>query len=443
MEGESEKASSDSWVVDIKKKLENTDPLQEKKRWEKPSIYRVPEWVMNLTHEEAYQPQVVSLGPFHHGERALRPMEEHKQRAVLHIVKRSKRPLEEFIAAIEKVADELLDAYDGLADEWRREKRGRFVEMMVADGCFLLEVMKGLAEKKAPADYASNDPIFSVHGMLYLWVGIQSDMVVIGNQLPLLALQRLEAVWRGTYPSAAEINRLVRDFLCQPLQKGIFLEGAGISDKHIDELCLHPLDVFHKSFCGRSDCQGTGQWEWSVPSAVELKEAGIQFKKSKTQNVCDVVFQNGVLSMPAVPVHNSIEKIFLNLMVFERLHSDAGSNATAYMIFMDNLIDSEKDVALLRSKGIIKNLLSSDKEAANMFNILSKGAVLSPSSKLHDVRRELNAHCKKPWNRWRAIFVHKYLNNPWVFMSLITATILLFATLLQTIYAVVDFHTKS
>jgi hypothetical protein len=43
---------------------------------------------------------------------------------------------------VEGVAVELEDAYAGLGSEWRGENRGRFLEMMVADGCFLLEVIR-------------------------------------------------------------------------------------------------------------------------------------------------------------------------------------------------------------------------------------------------------------------------------------------------------------
>ena len=182
------------------------------------------------------------------------------------------------------------------------------------------------------------------------------------------------------------------------------------------------------------------KWESSMHCAVELKEAGIHLTKCDN-NTHIIDYKNCVLSIPTVSIdHDGTAKIFLNLLTFERLHIDAGSEATDYMIFMDNIIDSERDVALLRSKGIIKNLLSSDKEAAQLFNNLSRGAVLSPFSRLHEVRRKVNAHCGRPWNRWRAIFQHTYVSNPWVLISLMAAAILLIATLLQTIYTVVTFY---
>uniref|UniRef100_J3NE01 Uncharacterized protein n=1 Tax=Oryza brachyantha TaxID=4533 RepID=J3NE01_ORYBR len=412
--------SGKDWVVEMEKMLDGADRAAETARWSKPSIYRVPEWLKDMaTDDGAYRPRLVSLGPFHHDDELLRPMEEHKRRAVLHIVKRSRKRLGEFAAAIAGVADELLDAYDNLGGRWRREDEGgrrRFVEMMVLDGCFLLEMMKGLSDRRAPDDYAPNDPVFSVHGMLCLWVGIRGDMLVIENQIPLLALYRLEQVWRGNTPlSEKDINNLVLNFVYDPLKDREMPREDIIENK----LCLHPLDIYHKNFC-------------------ELTEAGIHLKKCRGTHVID--YRSRVLCLPTVSIHDGTEKIFLNLLAFERLHGDAGSEATDYMIFMDNIVNSERDVALLRSKGIIRNLLSSDTEAAQLFNNLSKGAVLSPFSRLHDVRRKVNAHCRRPWNRWRAILEHNYMSNPCVLISLIAAAILLVATLLQTVYSVLGVY---
>ena len=118
MDGESAVASSSSWVVDMERLLEQTDPSAETVQWTKASIYRVPERIKHQTKRDAYRPLLVSLGPFHHGDPALLPMEEHKRRALLHLVKRARRPLGEFVAAVEEVVDQLLDTYDNLDERW-------------------------------------------------------------------------------------------------------------------------------------------------------------------------------------------------------------------------------------------------------------------------------------------------------------------------------------
>ena len=114
MDGSEEKSNCSSWVLEMEKQLEGTRPSVEMARWKQRSIYRVPEFIKKMTNRDAYQPQFVSLGPLHHGEPHLLPMEEHKGRAVLHMVNWVGKPLTEFVAAFEEVADELEAAYDHL-----------------------------------------------------------------------------------------------------------------------------------------------------------------------------------------------------------------------------------------------------------------------------------------------------------------------------------------
>ncbi|XP_020201108.1 UPF0481 protein At3g47200 [Aegilops tauschii subsp. strangulata] len=426
---------SSSWVVEMEATIRDIDPEVEMARWKRHSIYQVPERIKNLHNSKAYRPELVSLGPFHHGEPDLLPMEEHKRRAVVHLVKRSGRPLRDFVAAVAEATQQLQEAYKDLAGRWRgAENRQRFVELMVTDGCFLVEAMRMDAlGGKVDDDYAPNDPVFSQYGYLYMWRYIQSDMVIMENQLPLLLLHRLLVVLdHDKYQDAREISKLVLDSLC-PWRRHMVETN--------NPLGLHPLDILHQSLTHDDHQDRKGSKAYVMPSAIEIYEAGINFKVSETDSLLDVHFEQGVLSMPAVRVDECTEKRFLNLMAFERLHPAAGNAVTAYVIFMDNMISSAKDVALLRCKNIIESGLGSDEEVAKLLNnTLNKGGVMSPSSRLHDVQRQVNAHCMKSWNRWRANFIQTYLRNPWVFISLIATVILLVATLLQTVYTVAPFY---
>jgi hypothetical protein len=214
------------------------------------------------------------------------------------------------------------------------------------------------------------------------------------------------------------------------------------------KLGLHPLDILHRSMCApQPDAQHQGGDSASfeedcMPSAVELREARVLFKSSNTHLIDAITFRNGVLSMPEFKAYGDTENLYLNLFAFEQLHPDTGYELLSYMFFMVGLIESNRDVALLRSRGIIRNMRSSDKELVEMFSVLGRATLMHPSSKLNGVLREVKAHCKKRRNKWRANFVHTYLSSPWVFISLIAAVILLMATLLQTVYAILPFYSK-
>ncbi|KAJ1275751.1 hypothetical protein BS78_05G160300, partial [Paspalum vaginatum] len=407
----------------------------EKARWSQQCIYRVPEFIKKMTGGDAYQPRFVSLGPLHHGDPGLVPMEEHKRRAVLHLVNRAGKPLGEFVAAIEEVAGELQAAYCDLdAGEWRGSNTGRFVEMMVTDGCFLLELTRKdeiISEGETDDDYAADDPIFSDRTFPILWPIMRTDMIAMENQLPLVVLERLLAVQHGTSVCPMHIN-----FKVSYLMKGPSFEACVMH-----KLGLHFLDVYHKCYCGKSmHWEGVHEHEPRTQCAIELSEAGIQFKRSQTKSIHDVDFKDGVLSMPELKLHDSLEAILLNLMAYEWLHPNADHDVASYIAFVDKIIESERDVALLRSEGIFMNLLGSDKKVVEMFHNLTQLALCTSHSRLGHVQRKVNVYCRKPWNRWRASFTNTYLSNPWVFISLMAAIFLLVAALLQTIYTILSFY---
>ncbi|XP_042439311.1 UPF0481 protein At3g47200-like [Zingiber officinale] len=429
-----------NWVVEIDKELGNIDRAREIEQWNKRSIYRVPACIKVL-NPKAYQPQVVSFGPYHHGELDVAPMEEHKRRALLHFLKRSKRPLKEFADAMEAVAGQLREAYEGVGDKWRDEEK--FLSLMVTDACFMLEIMRAATATASGGggpnddDYAVNDPVFSSHGMLYHVPYIKRDMLMLENQVPLLALDVLLTIESGKPAKHEHVNKLVLKFLGPPNARALTLAGLG----------LHPLDVFRRSLLhlgGSSMRSSAGPPDEGssevIRSAVELYEAGIRFQPSKSNSLQDIRFHRGVLSLPVIVVDDSTEYMFLNLMAFERLHVAAGNEVTAYVFFMDNIIDSAKDVSLLHSKGIIQNAVGSDKAVAKLFNSLSKDVVLDPESSLDEVHRRVNKYCRKSINMWRANLIHTYFRSPWAFLSLAAAIFLLVLTVLQTVYTIVPYY---
>ncbi|XP_044417229.1 UPF0481 protein At3g47200 [Triticum aestivum] len=428
-------SSKRTWVVDVEKKLKEADKSAVVSRWERHCIYRVPPCMTNIK-SKAYQPQVVSLGPFHHGDLDLRPMEEHKCRALQQLLQRAERTFDKLVDGVEDIAEQLQGAYMDLDGEWRGGGRERFLAMMIFDGCFLLEVMRcTAADGKQVSDYAHNDPIFSPHGTLNMVPYIRRDMLMLENQLPLLLLQKLVEVESGKPPNNDFINRMVLEFLAQ--SSGPFPPGIGLG--------LHPLDVFRRSML-----TGKCHQIWSpqdieednaiIRSALKLYEAGIQFKPSKTLSLHDIQFRSGTLTMPTVSVDDSTEYMFLNVMAFERLHVGAGNDVTDYVFFMNNIINSAKDVELLSSKGIIQNAIGSDQAVAKLFNTISRDVMLDPNSALDAVQRQVNGYFRKPWNIRRANLIHTYFRSPWAFLSLAAAILLLGMTIMQTIYTVLQFY---
>ncbi|XP_030440297.1 UPF0481 protein At3g47200-like [Syzygium oleosum] len=418
------------WTVYINEKLKQM-PIDEQQNWKTRCVYRLPACVTDL-NRKAYQPQAVSFGPYHYGQKHLFPMEEHKQRALLHFLKRSGKPLECFLESLTAVAQELEESYDALGPEWKEcggeGAAGRFLQLMITDGCFMLEILKSATETSN--DYASNDPIFSKHGKLNIMPYIKRDMLMLENQLPMLVLDRLV----GVEKDGEFVNKLILKF-CRPCTR---YEKMG--------KCLHVLDVFRKSMLMEPktaqpelDKMGHDGGEEIIRSATELDEAGIRFKKSENESLKDISFSSGVLRLPVIVVDDATESMFLNLIAFERFQVGAGNEVTSYIFFMDNIIDSERDVALLHARGIIQNAIGSDKAVAKLFNSLSKDVTLDPESSLDAVHKEVSRYCKKPWNAWRAKLIHTHFRNPWARSALIAAIFLFGLTIIQTVYMVISY----
>ncbi|XP_077225037.1 UPF0481 protein At3g47200-like [Tasmannia lanceolata] len=181
-----------NWVVQFQERHQSVD-LWNENLWNKQCIYRVPLF-MRIRNNVAYDPHFVSLGPYHHGEAQLMPMEEHKVRAVLHFLKNSDKPMTDYVNALVEVVEELMGSYDQLDHKWR--DGDKFLELMFHDGCFLLEIMRKFTDNNY-GDYADNDPIFGIHGLYKIGVVLFEDMLKIENQLPLLVLNKLVVVEKG------------------------------------------------------------------------------------------------------------------------------------------------------------------------------------------------------------------------------------------------------
>ncbi|OAY70179.1 hypothetical protein ACMD2_12634 [Ananas comosus] len=186
-------------------------------------------------------------------------MEEHKQRALVHFIKRTQVPFDDLVAAAYDVVQQLQDAYQKLDGEFR-DNKGRFVELMIVDGCFMLE---------------------------------NEDQI---------------------------INRWVLEFLsseAQPLAAGV---GLGLHPLDVFRKSMLLQSPPRRS---RPQIDSDPFVSEIIRPAVELYEAGLRFKKSETlQSLRDIQFSHGVLSLPVITVDDTTEYMFLNLMAFESLHID-------------------------------------------------------------------------------------------------------------------------
>lgn len=221
---------------------------------------------------------------------------------------------------------------------------------------------------------------------------------------------------------------------------------------------LHCLEVFRRSLLAvragpkpaprvwikrwsNTGCVADKRRQQLIHCVTELKESEIKFKRRNTDRFWDIKFNNGVLKLPRLLVHDGTKSLFLNLIALEQCHLDCTNDVTSYVIFMDNLIDSPADVSYLHYYGIIENWLGSDAEVAELFNRLCREVVFDINdSSLSTLSEQVNTYYDHRWNAWRASLRHRYFNNPWSIIAFLSAVVLVVLTLAQTFYTVYAYY---
>ncbi|KAF5933233.1 hypothetical protein HYC85_029404 [Camellia sinensis] len=134
-------------ILDIDRKLAELTPIPSER-----CIFRVHD-VLRNENKKAYEPEVVAIGPYHHGKDNLKLMEEHKLRYLKQLLnRRNETSAERYIMAMRESEQKARKSY---ADPISLDSN-KFVEMMLLDSCFIVELLRKNGTKKNPI--AANDP---------------------------------------------------------------------------------------------------------------------------------------------------------------------------------------------------------------------------------------------------------------------------------------------
>ncbi|KAK3412042.1 hypothetical protein EUGRSUZ_I00799 [Eucalyptus grandis] len=428
-------------VISIKKKLKQA--CNAERSWAKLTIYRIPHYLKD-GENKAYVPQIVSLGPYHHGKKRLRQMDQHKLRCLHHILTRTNHQIGLYLDSVKEVEERARACYEGPISMSSDE----FVEMMVLDGCFVIELFRGVQVEFETLGYPSNDPVFSMRGLMHT---IQRDMIMLENQIPFFILDRLYRLQLAHLELDEDLATLALLFFDRPTDAtNDYSNRLEFSLPNQSE--LHCLALFRQSLL-HSDVirvkpkeedpkeDSSQKQQQLIHCVTELREAGIKFSRRETDKFLDIQFEGGSLQIPQLVIHDGTRSLFLNLIAFEQCHFKCSNEITSYVIFMDNLINSPKDIRHLHDRGIIEHWLGSNTEVADLFNGLCQEVVFDINrSYLSTVSAEVTEYSGHRRYGWAFLLKHKYFGNPWSIISFIAALVLLLLTFTQTFYAVYSYH---
>ncbi|KAH7653438.1 Tubulin/FtsZ GTPase domain-containing protein [Dioscorea alata] len=200
------------------------------KQMMKRSIFRFPRWAKSIT------PRYFEIGPFHHSHQQNSQVAFVKNTAVLNFLSRINKSLEHVMREMREVVEELQAHYAFLEDKWRNDMK--FVEIMIFDGCFIFGLLQ-----EHDARSIGYDPHYGTYEASHRLIPQFRDMVLLDNQLPLLAVKVLfQIVARSMNkrpPTDEDINNLVFKFL-----------GMDDMVNKTQTLGLHIHDLYRKGIIG-------------------------------------------------------------------------------------------------------------------------------------------------------------------------------------------------
>ncbi|KAK2976948.1 hypothetical protein RJ640_028751 [Escallonia rubra] len=390
------------------------------------SVCRVPLGMRRAAEDagkHAYDPEVVSIGPFHHGNPALKLMEEHKNHVVSHSLEAINRSRsseadvnQDTVITIDTLAHDIAEleqeARDCYSEAFDMHSE-RFRYMMVLDGLFIIDVFQRFKQSDAvitrsfPSnvdlsfwlnshvesgnretctqafcqctndgrervtrwDQSEADLIFRSRWILPM---LMLDFIKLENQLPLFILQKLfDLTHFGNQPYSFPYLALFFFSSFNPSMPRSYLSN------HETRGILHLLELFHSVY--KPTPNGPSRDERrSTGSIRDIQLADITFKKGES-NLLDIKYNRtgkAILEIPQLLIDYSTGPLLRNWVALEQSTRSVKPYFTSYVIFVAELVNSPQDVEILRRGDVIVSLIGNDEEVASLLSNIRKEVIL-------------------------------------------------------------------
>ncbi|KAH6837777.1 transmembrane protein [Perilla frutescens var. hirtella] len=396
-------------------------------------IFKVPQSFIDI-NGRCYQPHIVSVGPYHHGDSRLLMIDEHKWRFLGTLLKRMQTKgiiLEDLLAAVQPLEARARECYSAninfTADE--------FVEILVVDGCFVIELFRKFGGLVA---FEAGDPLLSLS---WIYSFLRRDLIRLENQIPFFILQCLfDLTELPGEESSPSLSYLALQFFNASFQRSDEFVGKfnNVTGKHL-------LDFLRLSFIPEGYEEPKQRKSASPNSAVihcisKLRRAGIRLKAVEEDSFLVIKFRRGAIEMPTITVDDFMSSFLQNCVAYEQCHRHCSKHMTTYATLLDCLINTAKDVEYLCDQNIVENYFGTDTEVARFINNLGKDVSFDVDlCYLSDLFEEVNHYYKNHWHVHWASFKYTYFNTPWSFISALAAFVLLVLTVAQTYFTVLSY----
>ncbi|WCJ22979.1 hypothetical protein M5689_005034 [Euphorbia peplus] len=425
-------------------------------------IYTVPSSLRKIK-PSAYTPQVISIGPIHHGKKSLLKMEIQKLRYFKEFCRRNSptETLQFSKDLLNQISDEEVRCCYNNDVSYTTEE---LVNLILLDSVFVIELF--LRHLKSP-DHLKD----FVLGTPWLKADVQQDLILLENQIPFSVLEKLYNFAKGkisgaeddleSYPSFIDLScnyfhrfkpkvegrqpgwdacfflRLIR---CPILiQKKPKVEKFENPQKKI----LHFTDLV-RYFWSYKHPVPEDETIDRLCIITKLNQAGLKLVTSQEKCLLDVEFRprkscltGAVLELPTFEVDDTTEFVVRNVMALEQCHYPAETYVCSYIRLLDLLIDTAEDADLLVEKKIISNGLGNGKAVADLVNKLCD-QIVEVKSCYVNVATKLNNYYGSCGNHTMATLRSAYFGDLWKGTGTIAAIVLLVLTLIQTVCSILE-----
>ncbi|GMN64748.1 hypothetical protein TIFTF001_033821 [Ficus carica] len=181
-----------------------------------------------------------------------------------------------------------------------------------------------------------------------------------------------------------------------------------------------------------------------IRTGMALEQVGVTFVREEDDVAFyDIKFSStGILSIPRLLIDDNTESFFRNLVAYEQ-YSEKNSlhRVVDYLHVMDCLINTSRDVEVLRHCGIIDNRIGDDKKVSTMFNRLCSDVYFNQNEFLYKrMFDDVNKFCMDRTNAWKATLKNEYFGSPWSIISFVAAVLLLLFTATEAVYSVLSYY---
>jgi hypothetical protein len=249
---------------------------------------------------------------------------------------------------------------------------------------------------------------------------------------------------KDTVKKACEqVSSLITRLTSLLVRKVPVLSPLARAGKVLDKMTTSPtLKVLEDKIVNQSSIQKSRRAEEiMIPSVSQLAGWGVTFAPAP-EGIAGIAFDadTATLSLPVITLDGNTEVVLRNLVAYEAVTVRGPLVLARYTELMNGIVDTPKDVKILRKAKVVKNQLKSDKEAADMWNGMCRATRLSKANPLDDAIRGVNQYEKtRAAARAQKLF-KKYVFKSWRVLTLLAALVLLLMIAMQTFCSVYPCH---